>query len=405
MLRISHPTITRHGPRVRLSADIVKDGIAHPLWFEVQEQFADGLCADRCDAFVIGLLNYAMQHGHDITCEGPVTDQLHFQVTSRLIKVLARYNPASRKDGIHPVTITAALVPPSDRPKTAVGAGLSCGVDSLHVFARYTASPWKDKNVTHACVFNLHGITKSDTAENRRIAFEDMQSRARSFCRDQGFALVVGDTNFDRDCMEHLQFDGSTSFANLFCVLSLQNLFATYHLASGYDLKTFWIDRGKWCDPAHYDLLTADAVSYHGLSVNVDGIADNRLDKVRDLVDYEPARRYLNVCWDITPGHTNCSHHCPKCMRTMLNIHACGRLDDFRDLFDVDYFHRHFHEYLAEWYRGLLQGSPFAHEMRGFFAGQRIPLWTQMRAWWIVAKKAVLKLLRLGRTGQQFSPR
>jgi hypothetical protein len=169
-------------------------------------------------------------------------------------------------------------------------------------------------------------------------------------------------------------------------------------------MSTFWIDRGKWCDPAHYDLLTTAAVSHRALSVYVDGLADNRLDKVRDLVDYPPARKYLNVCWDITPGHKNCSHHCPKCMRTMLNLHACGVLDEFRDLFDVPYFYRNFHEYLAEWYRGMLQGNPFAWEMKDFFAAQRIPLWTRLRAWWIVAKKAVLKIVRLGRTGQNFSP-
>ncbi len=404
MLLIKTPTITRRRFKARLSADIVKDGVAHPLWFEVDEEFADGLCADRCDAFVLGLMNYAMQFGHDIVCEAPVTDQLHFQLTTQLIKVLARYNPISRKDGIYPVAITAPLVPPSDRPKTAVGAGLSCGVDSLHVFAKYTASPWPEKNITHACVFNLHGLTKTDNPESRRIAFEDMQHRARSFCRENGFTLVVGDTNFDRDCMEHLQFDGSTSFANLFCILSLQHLFATYHLASGYDITTFWIDHGKWCDPAHYDPLTAAAVSHRNLSVYIDGIADNRLDKVRNLTTYAPARKYLNVCWDITPGHKNCSHHCPKCMRTMLNLEVCGAVDDFRDVFDVDYFRRNFHEYLAEWYRNLLQGNPFAYEMKPFLAERRIPLGTKLRAWRIVAKKAILKALRLGRTGDTFSP-
>lgn len=404
MLVITHPTIARRGSRTRLIAEIVKDGVAHPLWFEVEEQFADGLCDDRCDAFVVGLLNYAMQFGHDIVCEGPLTNELHFKLTTQLIDVLSRYNPLSRKDGIYPVSITAPLVPPLDLPKPAVGAGLSCGVDSLHVFAKYTASRWPEKNITHACVFNLHGLTKSDTPESRRVAFEEMQCRARHFCRDTGFPLIVGDTNFDRDCLEHLRFDGSTTYGVLFCVLSLQRLFSGYHLASTYDMSTFWIDRGKWCNPAHYDPLIVAAVSHKTLAVHTDGIAHNRLDKARDLVSYEPARKYLHVCWGLTPQLANCSHHCPKCMRTMLNLFACNAIDDFREVFDVEYFHAHFDQYLAEWYRSLLQGDPFAEEMRPILARRHVPLLTKLSAWRIVARKAFRKMMRLGKTGDSFSP-
>jgi hypothetical protein len=83
---------------------------------------------------------------------------------------------------------------------------------------------------------------------------------------------------------------------------------------------------------------------------------------------------------------------------------VCGALDDFRDVFDVDYFRSNFHEYLAEWYRNLLQGNPFAYEMKPFLAKRRVPLGTKLRAWRIVAKKSILKALRLGRTGDTFSP-
>ena len=57
--------------------------------------------------------------------------------------------------------------------------------------------------------------------------------------------------------------------------------------------------------PAHYDALTAATVSKRSLSVYVDGTSDNRLDRVRDLVNEEPAREYLKFLWDITLGHRN----------------------------------------------------------------------------------------------------
>ena len=47
------------------------------LRFEVDEKYADCLCAERSDAFVIAFLWYAMITGEDICFETPMSERLY----------------------------------------------------------------------------------------------------------------------------------------------------------------------------------------------------------------------------------------------------------------------------------------------------------------------------------------
>ena len=91
-------------------------------------------------------------------------------------------------------------------------------------------------------------------------------------------------------------------------------------------------------------------------------------------------------------------------MRTMLNLWCHDALDEFAKVYDVNYFHRNFHQYLAEYYRGFLQKDFFITEMRPYFQRKKISLRDKVRAWIIVLKKFVRKAIRLGRTNLSFRP-
>ena len=134
------------------------------------------------------------------------------------------------------------------------------------------------------------------------------------------------------------------------------------------------------------------------MSIRMDGVAQNRVEKVADIVGYLPAREFLNVCHEITEDGSNCSHGCAKCMRTMLDLDANDGLDYFDAVFDVVYYRRNFHEYLAEFYRGCLQKNSFALELKPYFCSRSIAMSIRIKAWRIVFRKAIKKILRGGRT-------
>lgn len=395
MVEIKELTVESKDGKSRLSADIVVDGReGRPLWFEVDEKYGRYLCDERSDAFVIGLLHYALRKGHGIVSEVPMTRRLYEQLTDQFLPAFSKIN------GIKPIEISVPLMNEIAHPDNEhhVGTGVSCGVDSLHVFAAH-------KDITHGCVWNMHGVTSVDeTAETRAMGWHNLKKQAKSFTDFIGCGLIVGDTNYDRGCLPDLAFDGSITFGNLFCIFAMQKFWSRFYIASGYDVGGFNLAAGVAADPAHYEYLLLSFVSLGSLELRLDGVACNRCEKVRHLLTYEPAKKFLSVCWQINENNENCTHHCPKCMRTMLELAALDAVDEFKDRFDVQSWYDHQEWFIAELYRGLIQHDPFAREIAPHFKNKKIPFPVKIKAVAIVMRKSIRKVFRLGRTNRTFRP-
>ena len=80
-LIISKPCIVELGKKVLLQADIISEKFNKPYFFEVESKYADYLCEQRADAFVLGLLYFAMVNGYNIKCEAPMSEKLFYQLT------------------------------------------------------------------------------------------------------------------------------------------------------------------------------------------------------------------------------------------------------------------------------------------------------------------------------------
>ena len=398
MLTIKKPYLSKEGSLTRLCSEIDRDGEIRTLWFGVEEQYSKYLLFERADAFVIGLLQYAIRNGHDIVSEAPMTRRIYEQLTEQFLPCYNKMHGDFKEKAGHAVQISCPLADEIPAAGEAVGTGISCGVDSLHVFAAHS-------DITHACIWNMHGVTNDDTVENRKIGWKNLIDQARRFCEETNHKLIIGDTNFDRGCFEDLLFYGSTTYGNLFAIHCLQKLWRKYYVASGYAIKDFSLDRNVLEDPAHYEYLLFPFVSGNHFSIQLDAPEKPRIEKVRALVDYRPAYKYLNVCCNIHADGRNCTYLCPKCMRTVLNLWVWDSLDLFEGVFDVQYFKDHQEEFVAELYRGYIQHNPFATEMRPYFRNMKIPFGIKVKAARIVFKKAFLKLMRGGRTSYKFTPR
>lgn len=388
MITIKQPNIRIIDGKARLFADLDVDGLKTQLWFEVDEEYKDYLLHERIDAFVLGLFHEAIRKNHDIVSEAPMTKRLYFQLTNQFLPAYFKLNGGNFK-------IICPLADEVVHPNggTAIGTGVSCGVDSLHVFANHP-------EITHACIWNLHGVTHNETSEIRQKGWENLINVATKFTSEIGCKLIVGNTNFDRGCLPSIKHDGSTTYSNLFCIMALQKLWSQYFVASGYDIGDFKLKATYSSDPAHYEYLLFSFCGLNNLGVYMDGVAQTRIEKVGDLIKYSPAYKHLNVCFGILDDGTNCTYKCAKCMRTLLNLEAWGAVELFKDVFDVDYYYSHPEEYLAELWRGYIQKNPFALEMRPYLKNKKWPFVIKIKAMVIVLKKGVRKLIRFGRISQ-----
>ena len=94
MLKIKKPQLcTNDSAHTRLQAEIEQDGVSHIVWAEVDNKYTEYLCYERSDAFVIGLLHYAMKHNHDIVCEAPMGEYLYYQITTYLVDAISKGSP------------------------------------------------------------------------------------------------------------------------------------------------------------------------------------------------------------------------------------------------------------------------------------------------------------------------
>lgn len=408
MIKIGIPTISNgETGRCRLSATIECNGVIKPLWFEVDEEYGKYLCPERCDAFVLAVLQWAMKYGHDIECAAPMTERLYEQLCGQFLPAFYRANEFRREGFVsgggrgYAVKIICPTAPEVEHAAAAaIGTGVSTGVDSLHVFAAHP-------EITHACLWTGEGANDDVEGQRRTAAWKESVEHSREFVDYIGKKFIVGRTNFfDSGCLPKLQWSYYTTFGNLFCIFALQKLWSTYYIASDCGVEHFKLKISLTEDPAHYEFFLFPWVSIGRLAVRMDGADITRADKVRDLTQYEPAQKFLNTCWrwDRQEGHKNCSHHCPKCMRTMLTLYGFDALDKFSAVYDVEYFKRNFHQYLAEYYRGLIQKDFFITELRPYLSHMHHPLSVQVRAWIIVLKKSLKKAFRFGCQSGVFSP-
>lgn len=331
-LHISQPQVSRHDGKVRLSAIVTMES-KQTLWIEFDEAYAEYVCWERSDAFLLAVLPIAMRRGLDIECEAPIGEELFYQLREYLLPAL---NKGDRR--MYDVEIKA-MVDTMRYHGVAVGTGISCGIDSLYSIFRAMNSEYPNLKLTHVTMFNVGAFFKKDGGQ-----FAYQCNLARNFACEHGLKLVVADSNFTLyDFPGKLAHHLSHVYNNAFAVFALQKLWGVYYYSSGFDFSRFSTKDNFDGDPSRYDLLFWDAVSTSQLRFYNSGGAVTRYQKTAALVDYEPASHYLNVC--IKEDGQNCGE-CFKCKRTLVTLDALGALDKFDGVFDIMRYKAHRHKYL-----------------------------------------------------------
>ena len=342
ILKIGKPRIERAEPGwMRLVSNIDIAGDLREIWVAVEDKYAQYLCDERSDAFLVGLLPVAYRRHFNVECEAPVNEHLLFQLRSFLIPLLSKYGRS-----VWPVEIKTEIDSSVLPTAGAVGTGISCGIDSMHTILNHHDPIYPNFKLTHLVLNNVGAF--GENSGERKGQFSWTINHAKKFCDEFGYELIVLNSNLFEGM--GLDFENNSTYMNMFPILALQKLWRTFvYASSGYDFQeAYTLLNNDDRDPCHYDMLLLDCVSNPNLKIYNEGAPYSRYEKTKHLIDFEPAQKYLQVCIDGSGG--NCGK-CTKCRRTLLTLDALGALDKFDKVFDIDYYKRNRDEYLRHLYR------------------------------------------------------
>ena len=309
------------------------------LWFSVPIEYKEYLCADRCDAFVVAMLWYAMMTGSDIETEAPMSEKMHFHITRYLIPALC-----TEQNGFRRIKISGPTINQPYKNIGGVGTGMSCGVDSFYTMHEYLREDTPSKyRLTHLAYFNMGAIFHPNRSEKKEYTLkefyettdkmsEEKKDNARRVAEQAGLPLVYVKSNMDEDFYRGA-YGYTGVYRNCAMALSLQGLFSVYYNSSGgwpgyFDLS---ITEGS----QHYEALLCTCLSTESLSFILSDYA-TRLEKTITIADDQLAQKNLDVCFCF-----NSCGKCSKCIRTLVTLDLIDKVDSFDTIFDVGYFKTH----------------------------------------------------------------
>ena len=324
----------------RIETTIVTDGRNDfQLYIEVEEKYGKYLVTDRIDAFVVGILTFAMWKGHDIKCEDPISSELKFTLENQLIHTLAKHDSS--------LYCTKIYAPVTDTPihnEGAVGTGISLGLDSFNTIAEHCQSGSKDLRLTHLVTFDSGAVGGSYGLNGWDFCAQKLYERIKDVSIQLQLPLISMNTNLHR--YNHPRVDVYISFRLIMMAMALGKLFRAYFISSnGEDFSCFNVKNTGLKDCSNYELLTIYCCSIqNGVRFLSGGGEKDRLEKLRTIADFPIARENLQSC---LTEYYNCMN-CAKCKRNLVSLDALGILDKFDKVYDITYYRAHRDEYM-EW--------------------------------------------------------
>lgn len=342
--------------------ELTIDGNSEFVKTKISEEFVQYAVTDRIDAFVIGLLMFAIKNGYDFVSDLPITDELKYNLETHLIPPLCNANP-----GFHHTLIKAPILPPIKRKAQVVATGISCGIDSLYTIQQHSTANLPDsRRINTLAFFNVGSSMKGGELHTSLV--EGRYQLAKKFAKEYNYSFLFVESNLHLIINKYTPYSHieNHTYMALFCLNIILPYLKTYYYSSGYSYNNFslYSNKQKILDCAHYDLLLMFCASIGEVKFYSSGSDKSRLEKTRALLDYEPAQKYLNVCVNNVENDGICF----KCIRTLLAIDALGGIDKFSKVFDVDAYKRSRFFYLKRLYLDAkFKNNEFYKEILPYF--------------------------------------
>lgn len=334
MIKIGKPYVERKENKVKIINDILIDNQIKSIWFEVDEEYEKYLSCDRSDAYVIGLLHYALKNNHNIECELPVSEELLYNIRTILIPSLVKHSKNFFK-----IDIEAQPVSNYEKGR-CIGTGCSCGIDSMSAIFNHLNTKYTNMDLTHLCINNVGAFNDCYKDYGKEKVKDERYEKTEQVASEIGLPLVKTDSNFGEVIPQiHLY---THTYSSMFAVYMLEKMWGVYYYASsGIDYSGFSLKNNDIQDCAHYELLSLQCFSQSNIRIYSEGGEKTRLDKTRDVVNFDIANKHLHVCLN-KPYNCNV---CSKCRRTLVTLDLLNKLDNFKDVFDIEYYQNNKKDY------------------------------------------------------------
>ncbi len=319
-------------------------------YYEFDKKYKKYLCDNRSDAFVMGLLTTAMENDMDIEFESPISEKLYYQLSTYYIPLVSKNNSSYP---MYDIKIAGPTDNKIIKNEKAVATGCSGGVDSFYTIAKHTSNDIpKSYKLTHIVCSSsgTSDFTQERVIKNFKNTFDEIQKIADD-CNLNAIVCYNNLYEFYKVPFKGFQTFANTTYGSI--AFALQKLISIYYLSSGPSLTYFNMDinvNGVG-DASSFDLLTAQCITSENISFYSTGMELDRIEKQEYISDFEPAKKNLKVCGAyeyIKDLHfINCSR-CKKCIRTMSHLYVLGKLDNFKDVFDVEYFYKNKNKLLGK---------------------------------------------------------
>lgn len=326
MIKINKPYIQEENGYARLCSKIEVDSDVWDIWYEVEVCNKQYLCYEKADAFLIGLLPFAMAFGHDVEIiDCPISEKIYWSLTNTFIPALSKYSNYYKSINLKTDISNQKF------DSFAVGTGFSGGVDSFHTYLKNRQKDTNDFNITHLTFFNVGACGSYGGAKAEKRFYSRIKT-FENFVKSQNLDFVKVNSNISEHMM--MSYNFTHTYRSLSAVLALQKLFKNYYYSAGYSVDQFALNPYS---SAFYDLLNVHCFSNENVSFYSTGNVESRLEKIEYISNYPETYENLNVC---NINDSNC-RTCEKCIRTMADMYALNVLEKYREVFDVEYFKKH----------------------------------------------------------------
>ena len=315
-------------------------GYQDTLWFAVENKNANMLTDDVYDAFAPFVLYLGMIYHQDVRIEGKVSPLLYHNLTHYVMTIFDNFSKSTKR-----VNLSVEGFKEAKKSKVQlIGTGFSCGVDSLNtIYSNYINAEDERFKIDSLFYFNCgqngeYGKKKTKELWRKRIELH------RKGQEELGLPAYYIDSNLHSFYVytSKLPF-GHAIYLGVCCsVLSVQKCVKRYYIANNLSYDEILEYGLSYRDDDLFEYsesYLAHLLSTECLSLVIDGCEFTRAEKIERIVDWDIAQKYLDVCMALPEDGRNCSK-CTKCMRTLLVIDAMGKIDNFRDVFDLDVYHK-----------------------------------------------------------------
>ena len=307
------------------------------MWFSFPAEYADHLCIERSNAFVVALFWYAMVTGSDISFDAPISEKLHNGITDHLMVEM-------EKSGFKPVRLIGSLTAEPVASEKGVGTGMSVGVDSTYTaHCYYNDDTPSDVKLTHLTEYSgSYRLPKLEPPYDVDKVFEEYEqkyssisSAAKKYSEYIGLPLIISSTNMDKDF-----YRGGLIFTAMYRFaahsLALEHLFSAYiSSSSGHvDHNT---EVSLMTATQNYEDLICECIQTEGFNYFTSD-HEPRTEKLRAIADDTAFQKYADVCYNPSEEGINCGV-CYGCWKTMIPLDILGKLDKFDRSFKLDNYY------------------------------------------------------------------